>query len=95
MSWNNVVVGTASRSSVFQQPTYSELFNVKVWYSLNCQVSPRYSLPSKTILRNISGSLINKSGFKLYADGVDFDPALQQVSWNNVVVGTASRSSVL
>ena len=31
-----------------------------------CQVSPRYSLLSKTTLRNISGSLINKSGFKLY-----------------------------
>ncbi len=30
VSWNNVVVGTASRSSVFQQPTYSELFNVDV-----------------------------------------------------------------
>jgi len=33
VSWNNVMVGTVSRSSVFQQPTYSELFNVKVWYS--------------------------------------------------------------
>ncbi len=33
VSWNNVVVGTASRSSVFQQPTYSELFNVDVWHS--------------------------------------------------------------
>ncbi|VVM21760.1 Mobile element protein [uncultured Gammaproteobacteria bacterium] len=32
----------------------------------NCQVSPRYSLLSKTTLRNISGFLINKSGFKLY-----------------------------
>ncbi|CAC9589186.1 hypothetical protein [uncultured Gammaproteobacteria bacterium] len=31
-----------------------------------CQVSPRYSLLSKTTLRNISGFLINKSGFKLY-----------------------------
>jgi hypothetical protein len=30
------------------------------------QVSPRYSLLSKTTLRNISGFLINKSGFKLY-----------------------------
>jgi len=33
---------------------------------LNCQVSPRYSLLSKTTLRKISGFLINKSGFKLY-----------------------------
>ncbi len=33
VSWNNVMVGTVSRSSVFQQPTYSELFNVEVWYS--------------------------------------------------------------
>ncbi len=31
-----------------------------------CQVSPRYPLLSKTTLRNISGFLINKSGFKLY-----------------------------
>jgi hypothetical protein len=31
-----------------------------------CQVSPRYSLLSKTTLRNISGFLINKTGFKLY-----------------------------
>ena len=33
---------------------------------IRCQVSPRYSLLSKTTLRNISGFLINKSGFKLY-----------------------------
>jgi hypothetical protein len=33
---------------------------------ISCQVSPRYSLLSKTTLRNISGFLINKSGFKLY-----------------------------
>ena len=32
----------------------------------NCQVSPRCSLSPKITLRNISGSLINKSGFKLY-----------------------------
>jgi hypothetical protein len=32
--------------------------------------------------------------FVIEADGVDFDPALQQVSWNNVMVGTVSRSSV-
>jgi hypothetical protein len=32
----------------------------------SCQVSPHYSLLSKTTLRNISGFLINKSGFKLY-----------------------------
>ncbi|CAC9517788.1 hypothetical protein [uncultured Gammaproteobacteria bacterium] len=31
-----------------------------------CQVSPRCSLSPKITLRNISGSLINKSGFKLY-----------------------------
>ncbi len=30
------------------------------------QVSPRCSLSPKITLRNISGSLINKSGFKLY-----------------------------
>ncbi|VVM21477.1 hypothetical protein BSPWISOXPB_10273 [uncultured Gammaproteobacteria bacterium] len=35
-------------------------------YGKNCQVSPRYSLLSKTTLQNISGFLINKSGFKLY-----------------------------
>ncbi|CAC9654777.1 hypothetical protein [uncultured Gammaproteobacteria bacterium] len=36
------------------------------FHSIECQVSPRYSLLSKTTLRNISGFLINKSGFKLY-----------------------------
>jgi hypothetical protein len=40
---------------------------VKPWLTLSkCQVSPRYSLLSKTTLQNISGFLINKSGFKLY-----------------------------
>ncbi len=45
VSWNNVVVGTASRSSVFQQPTYSELFNVDVWHSpvYNVQILPSTS----------------------------------------------------
>jgi hypothetical protein len=38
--------------------TGGESFWLGIIYSLNCQVSPRYSLPSKTILRNISGSLI-------------------------------------
>ena len=33
---------------------------------ITCQVSPRCSLSPKITLRNISGSLINKSGFKLY-----------------------------
>ena len=31
----------------------------------NCQVSPRCSLSPKITLRNISGSLINKSGFRV------------------------------
>ncbi len=51
----------------------SSLFNelrdavfARVRYHAMCQVSPRCSLSPKITLRNISGSLINKSGFKLY-----------------------------
>jgi hypothetical protein len=40
-------------------------FSNHKWFT-RCQVSPRCSPFTKTNFRNISGSLINKSGFKLY-----------------------------
>jgi hypothetical protein len=44
-------------SSVMVELGYTQAVDIKL---VACQVSPRYSLLSKTTLRNISGFLINK-----------------------------------
>ena len=68
MSWKNTQQSSLADALVIEHKSLSELDDVQNIINWNeiCQVSPRYSLLSKTTLRNISGFLINKSGFKLY-----------------------------
>jgi hypothetical protein len=54
------------------------IFNRPFECVVECYFSPRCSLSPKITLRNISGSLINKSGFKLYQYSKAFDIAFNE-----------------